>query len=569
MMRNLLILLVVVTGSLSQTVETPVDDVGVGAEAPEVIVAEEIVKQKYTVGIIESAPYAMRAKDANGTEIEGDGPEAFTGFLVDILKEMEDAIGNTTFELKWATEGYGQLVDGQWTGIIKQMKDEEFDVGAGPISITKERQAVVDFSKPITGGIGITLTVKEQHIKLESAVDMVFFVVRPFSFPVWILFGLSFVVFAFAIFALNKFHPFEHKGKCEEGKSSVQEAKALDLGGSFWMAMTLCVLQGFDRKPRSKAGRTLFAIWGVFVLLTIILYITSMVEMYRNYGRMTRGSLATVEDIIDSEKYEMGYIAGGSTSRYFQEHADTYPTLKDNAVTVDSLADGLAKVREGNYGMFIESDMLRHAGSLKPCEFAKVGHNLNVVIYGFVLHKEKSGGQVVDNVLKKKIDDALLVLQADAILADLHHDYFHDTAECPELPEEGNFPRAALEPITMPARPLTPYEYSGAIVLLIIGLVIVTIIAIIENLYIKFKNRPRPATRPTQEKLIEAEEGQALNATAMTEVGDKKPEEEEEPKEDVGKEFEPEDKVEVKPAASEETAGIESRATPAPVEVKS
>ena len=71
-----------------------------------------------------------------------------TGLIFAMLSELGRSL-NFTYVVVTPQDGeYGVKRDGKWTGIVKMIEDEEVFMGAAALTISADRQEVVDFSIP-------------------------------------------------------------------------------------------------------------------------------------------------------------------------------------------------------------------------------------------------------------------------------------------------------------------------------------------------------------------------------------------------------------------------------------
>ncbi|XP_062531182.1 glutamate receptor ionotropic, kainate 3 isoform X2 [Bombyx mori] len=121
---------------------------------PDAQIGEESILKNKTLRVLiaPTAPYGY-VKNWH-TALEGN--DRYEGFAVDLIQKLSDALGfNYEFILE---ENYGRKdpVTHKWGGMIYQLITEKADLAICDLSITAERQSVIDFSQPfMTLGIGI------------------------------------------------------------------------------------------------------------------------------------------------------------------------------------------------------------------------------------------------------------------------------------------------------------------------------------------------------------------------------------------------------------------------------
>lgn len=110
-----------------------------------------------------------------------------------------------------------------------------------PLTITKDRQNVVDFSEPFMNS-GISIMIKIPDIQKPG----VFAFMQPFSVFLWLCIVISYFVVSIGIFLVGRFSPSEW----DWAKSLKSSENSFDLASSFWFTMGSMMLQGSDTCPR-------------------------------------------------------------------------------------------------------------------------------------------------------------------------------------------------------------------------------------------------------------------------------------------------------------------------------
>lgn len=122
-----------------------------------------------TVVTILGTPYASYVE---GYEAKGlQGNDIFEGYCVDLISEISRVLG-FKFVIKLVDDhNYGSKDrNGEWNGMIRELIDGKADLVVADLTITYEREAVVDFSMPFMNlGIGILFRrAKKEPPKLFS-----------------------------------------------------------------------------------------------------------------------------------------------------------------------------------------------------------------------------------------------------------------------------------------------------------------------------------------------------------------------------------------------------------------
>lgn len=112
-----------------------------------------------------------------------------------------------------------------------------------PLTITKDREEVVDFSKPFMMS-GVSIIIK----KPDKQKPGVFSFMKPFSLTLWMCIVIGYIVVSIGMFLVSRFSPAEWKKvKIDE---ETEFSNKFSLASSLWFAMGSLMLQGSDTCPR-------------------------------------------------------------------------------------------------------------------------------------------------------------------------------------------------------------------------------------------------------------------------------------------------------------------------------
>lgn len=125
---------------------------------------------------------------------------------------------------------------------------QEADLAIAPITITKERQKIVDFTKPFMR-TGLSLMI----YKPEKRKPGMFSFKEPLHKNVWLCIAVGFLTTSVILFLIGRFSPFEWTQNSEEGPSS-----EFSMSNSLWSSLGALMQQGSDISPRLFSEST----WG-------------------------------------------------------------------------------------------------------------------------------------------------------------------------------------------------------------------------------------------------------------------------------------------------------------------
>ncbi len=206
-------------------------------------------------------------------------PERLSGFSIDLWKEIAF---RANLEYEWV------VVD-RFTDILEGVTSGEADVGISAISMTAEREKVMDFTHPyFISGLRV-MTLKQEIRPLRNTLSIIF------SLDVLKLFGVFFiliVISAHIIWLLER-RTNEHfpHGYLEGLWEAI-----------WWAAVTVTTVGYGDRVPLGKAGRVLGLFWmvaGLFLVANLTAGVTSQMtvrelqDQHRRLADMANSTVAT------------------------------------------------------------------------------------------------------------------------------------------------------------------------------------------------------------------------------------------------------------------------------------
>ncbi|KAJ3604654.1 hypothetical protein NHX12_029394 [Muraenolepis orangiensis] len=129
-------------------------------------------------------------------------PKKYQGFSIDVLDALANYLG-FKYEIYVAPDHkYGSLqADGIWNGLMGELVFKRADVGLSAVTITPEREGVVDFtSRYMDYSVGVLLR------KAERTVDM-FACLAPFDLSLWACIAGTVLLVGILVYLLNWLNP--------------------------------------------------------------------------------------------------------------------------------------------------------------------------------------------------------------------------------------------------------------------------------------------------------------------------------------------------------------------------
>ncbi|CAB0020947.1 unnamed protein product [Nesidiocoris tenuis] len=205
---------------------------------------------------------------------------------------------------------------------------KDADMAIAPMTITSERERVIDFSKPFMT-LGISIMIKKP-VKQNPGV---FSFLNPLSKEIWVCVIFSYIGVSIVLFIVSRFSPYEwrriaygeepdhhglHHTVQPPGPSGVPNVVANDFSilNSLWFALGAFMQQGCDISPRSISGRIVGSVWWFFTLILISSY-TANLAAFLTVERMV-APINSVEDLASQSEVEYGTLYHGSTWDFFR-----------------------------------------------------------------------------------------------------------------------------------------------------------------------------------------------------------------------------------------------------------
>ncbi|XP_046391303.1 glutamate receptor 1-like isoform X4 [Ischnura elegans] len=418
----------------------------------------------YIVTTIVEEPYIMLRTPEPGENLTGN--DRFEGYCKDladlIAKKLE-----INYELRIVKDGnYGAEnsdVKGGWDGMVGELVRKEADIAIASMTITSERERVIDFSKPFMS-LGISIMIKKP-VKQKPGV---FSFLNPLSKEIWVCVIFSYVGVSIVLFTVSRFSPYEWR--VEETLAGTAVANDFSVLNSLWFALGAFMQQGCDISPRSISGRIVGSVWWFFTLILISSY-TANLAAFLTVERMV-APINSPEDLASQTEVQYGTLYHGSTWDFFRRSQITlYSKMWEfmnsrKHVFVKTYDEGIRRVRQskGKYALLIESPKNDYTNEREPCDTMKVGRNLDAKGFGVATP--------LGSPLRDGINLAVLSLKENGELAKLKNRWWYDRTEC----RHGDKQDASRNELSLS-------NVAGIFYILIGGLILAMGVALLEFCY--------------------------------------------------------------------------------------
>ncbi|KAK7003813.1 glutamate receptor ionotropic kainate 4, partial [Biomphalaria glabrata] len=153
-------------------------------------------------------------------------PGSYYGYSMDVLTEIARTVG-FTFTVRECDEGgYGMPENGIWNGCIGNIVNGEADVILGALTVTAERDSVIDFTLPYYDFAGIQIITRRQLSNIN-----LFYYIDVFSTQAWLSL-ISVVLLTSLLLWVYEKASFHCLKSCTK---SAGDVKADNLGQTFYL----------------------------------------------------------------------------------------------------------------------------------------------------------------------------------------------------------------------------------------------------------------------------------------------------------------------------------------------
>ncbi|KAM5141048.1 glutamate receptor ionotropic, delta-1 isoform 3-T3 [Mantella aurantiaca] len=405
-------------------------------------------------------PFVMVAENILGQ------PKKYKGFSIDVLDALSQNLG-FKYEIYQVPDGkYGHaLPNGSWNGMIGELINKRADIAVSAITITPERESVVDFSKRyLDYSVGILIKKPEERINIFS-------LFAPFDFAVWACIAAVIPVVGVLIFVLNRIQAVR-----AQTSSQANASTSSTLHSAIWIVYGAFVQQGGESVANSVAMRIVMGSWWLFTLIVCSSY-TANLAAFLTVSRMDN-PIRTFQDLAKQMDLSYGTVKDSSVYEYFKakgtntlEQDSTFAELwrtisKNNGVDncVSSPSEGIRKAKKGNYAFLWDVTVVEYAALTDDeCSVTVIGNSISSKGYGIALQH----GSPYRDIFSQRI----LEFQETGYLDVLKQKWWPRMGRC-DLNSHNN--------AQTDGKALKLHSFAGVFCILAIGLLLACLVAALE-----------------------------------------------------------------------------------------
>nr|XP_022293547.1 glutamate receptor ionotropic, kainate 2-like [Crassostrea virginica]XP_022293548.1 glutamate receptor ionotropic, kainate 2-like [Crassostrea virginica] len=421
-------------------------------------VSDQLANKTLIVTTVLDDPYVFQQIDEHGIV-------TYEGFCIDLLNEISSQLG-FKYEIRVSPKNeYGNCNDeGECNGMVKELVERRADLAVAGMTITYERERVIDFTKPFWN-IGITILFR----KPKPEPPELFSFLSPLDTQVWIYVIAVYLCVSFMMFVIARFTPYEwcNPHPCDPNTDVVENQ--FSVLNSLWFTIGAFMQQGCEIAPRAVSTRMVAGVWWFFTLIIISSY-TANLAAFLTIEKMV-SPIQGAEDLAKQTDIKYGTLGSGSTKAFFER--SKFPTYQrmwsfmksaTPSVFVSGNKEGEGRVLKGDYAYFAESSTIEYMVE-RNCELMQVGQWLDSKGYGIALPQ--------DSPYRDKISSIILKLQEDQTIQKFYNTWW----------KEKNKDGECIDSSQKKTNALTIKNVGGIFVVLIAGTMAGVVVAFFEFLW--------------------------------------------------------------------------------------
>uniref|UniRef100_A0A8C6SIZ3 Glutamate receptor, ionotropic, delta 1a n=1 Tax=Neogobius melanostomus TaxID=47308 RepID=A0A8C6SIZ3_9GOBI len=312
-------------------------------------------------------PFVMAAENILGQ------PKRYKGFSIDVLDALAKILG-FKYDIYQVGDGkYGTaLPNGSWNGLIGELIGKRADLAISAITITPERESVVDFSKRyLDYSVGILMRKSEDKINMFS-------LLAPFDLAVWACIAAAIPVAV----------------RCQSNTAGhPTPSVSTSLQSAIWIVYGAFVQQGERRYKGRKSKQN---VWWLFTLIVCSSYtanlaayltVSRMDNAVRSFADLSKQSDLMYGTVRDSAVYEFFRAKGTNPLEQDNMFAELWKIVSKNNGHDNSVSGPMEGIKKVNsYAFLWDMAVVEYAALTDDdCTLTIAGNSLSTRGYGIAL----------------------------------------------------------------------------------------------------------------------------------------------------------------------------------------
>ncbi|XP_032805401.1 glutamate receptor ionotropic, delta-2-like isoform X5 [Petromyzon marinus] len=424
-------------------------------------------------------PFVMLAENVLGK------PKKFQGFSVDVMDALSKSLGFSYEIFMPADLSYGlPQADGTWSGMIGELLNKRADVAISALTITPERESVVDFTKRYMDySVGVAARRPADSAGL-------FALLSPLEPATWACLGLAVGLVGLLVYLLNRVTPRR------------EPRHSPSLPASLWLVYGSFMQQGPELSSSSLSARLVMGVWWLFAFIVVSSYTASLTALLtinrmdppiRSMQDLVRQSDLQYGTVLDSAVFEHIKMKGLNPLVQDGLFAEMWKVIGRNNGTENCVRDpwdGIRRVKAGSFAFLWDSAVLEYAALNDPeCSIVTFPSTMYTKGYGMALQH----GSPYRDVFSQRI----LELHETGELEAMRQRWWPRAGKCDPMghtrepsggPDGGHMSRA-----------LGLRSFAGVFCLLAMGLLLACLVAVLEIWWNRRKRHRGPNNQDDKE----------------------------------------------------------------------
>ncbi|XP_066591382.1 ionotropic receptor 25a isoform X2 [Prorops nasuta] len=415
----------------------------------------EPARRYFHIGTAEAIPWTMMKRDpVTGNPIKDEeGNEMYHGYCIDVIEKLAEVMDFDYDIIVPKDHSFGKkLPNGDWTGLVGDLARGETDFVVAALTMTSEREEVVDFVAPYFEQSGILIVIRKP-VRRTS----LFKFMTVLRLEVWLSIVGALTLTGIMIWLLDKYSPYSARNN---KRLYPYPCREFTLKESFWFALTSFTPQGGGEAPKALSSRTLVAAYWLFVVLMLATF-TANLAAFLTVERM-QSPVQSLEQLARQSRINYTVLEGSATHQYFinMKNAEDKLYTMWKEITLNSSSDqieyrvwdypikeqyghilqaitqvGPVKTAEEGFRKVIESENAEFAFIHDSSEIRyEVTRNCNLTEIGEVFAEQPYAIAVQQGShLQEEVSRRVLDLQKDRYFENLASKYWNQSmkAMCP------------------------------------------------------------------------------------------------------------------------------------------
>ncbi|XP_044259602.1 glutamate receptor ionotropic, kainate 2-like isoform X2 [Tribolium madens] len=392
------------------------------------------------------------------------GNDRFEGFGIDLMDELSSMLGfNYTIIIQ--EDGYNgnyNATTGEWNGLIGAILSGKADLAIADLTVTAERESVVDFTLQFMN-LGISILYK----KPKPVPPSLFMFVSPFSYTVWILLVVTYFVVSLCFFVMGRLSPSEWTNPFPCVEEPEYLINQFSIRNSLWFTIGSLMQQGTELAPIGISTRTGAGVWWFFTLIMVSSYTANLAAFLTVETLVT--PFSNIKELSEQTEIKYGAKRGGATANFFKNAGNDsvrskiwhFMATHDEEMT-ESNDEGVDRTEKQHYAFFMESTTIEYVIE-RHCSLASIGAPLDDKGYAIAMKKNSS--------YRNDLSAAILKLQETGKIARLKEKWWK---------EKRGASNCGSQISESAATPLNLQNVGGVFLVLFVGTILGFLISFIE-----------------------------------------------------------------------------------------